>query len=574
MRINLNRIRWMNLLSYGNAFTELDFTETKTTLLIGKNGGGKSTMIDALNFALFNKPYRPVKRQELVNTITGKDTMIEIEFDTPQHQYLVRRGIAPSVFEIYRDGDLVQPPADAREYQAHLEQVLGMAQKTFEQIVMLGSTNYVPFMRLKPADRRAVVEDLLDVQVFSVMGSLLKSEVDANKAAMAQAEEDLRHALKMLEVVSTHRDSALADIEQMIEEKIALMKQAEAEIEQMGALAAEKNQEAANLKELKETVKNISAEISTATSDNDALKWQLQGLTKELKFLEEHQDCPTCGQKIDLQYREYKENTLTTDILALKKQVEEGLSKISELRERLHGANEAVLVAQKASDAVKNLVARAKERKRYIDALEQDITSLRQKLNETSGAETGEVMKVENEITAIRTRQGELREHQEVIRAAQSLLKDGGVRAKVVRQYIPILNRLINKYLAALDFFVDFNLDEEFNETIRSRFRDTLSYDAFSEGEKLRINLAILFAWRALARLRSSAHVNVLVMDEILDGSLDAAGADEFIKVLLELPKDEHIFVISHRGDQLTDKFDRTLIFHKEQNFSQMLEYQ
>jgi len=559
--IKLKTIRWMNFLSTGNEFIEIDLTVAKTTLFIGTNGDGKSTMIDALSFVLFNKPFRKITRPQMVNSITNKELLVECEFTTAAHSYVVRRGVKPNVFEVWRDGVLVEPPADLREHQDWLEaHVLHMNHRAFTQIVVLSNDGYTPFMKLPAQARREVIEELLDIGVFSTMNTLLKEKVDANKSARIENDADLAQVDVALEMNRRHVESLRVDNEKTIREIEAKADAVSLEMDEMRKVAESKHEQASLLRDkLKHEPELVAAERDSRAA-MDRAQWKYQGLKKEMDFLQHSSECPACKQGLDPVFKDTRIMALRIEMSAAET---EGISAggrthdlYCQIEDMKHWRNEM----RGIESEIAKIVAIALEKSRFIEQTKIEIAKLRKRSEVIS---TGDDITVE--LTAKRdavmaTRARVLAET-EVLSAAASLLKDGGVKARVVRQYIPVLNSLVAKYLAALDFFVDFRLDENFNETIKSRYRDEFTYESFSAGQKCRINLALLFAWRAVARLRNSVHCDLLVLDEILDGSLDAVGAEDFIKILGTLTENEHVFVISHRGDQLIDKFDRALEF-------------
>jgi Kyanoviridae SbcC-like subunit of palindrome specific endonuclease len=566
--IKFSKIRWMNLLSTGNDFMEIELDRSRTTLMVGENGAGKSTVLDALSFALFNKPFRKVNRGQLVNSITNKNLLVECEFSTRAHSYLVRRGAKPNVFEIYRDDKLVEPPADARDYQQMLERdVLKLNHKSFTQVVMLGSANFTPFMRLTAAQRREVIEDLLDIQVFSVMATLLRERNSTVATSEVKNNTELRDVTARLETSERHVTAALQDNEAVIVQKQQTIANIEVGLQEKSAQAHEWQTKVDKASSEMQRLDSVVEERQRLYQEAMNLVRDFMRHEETLRFLAEHGNCPQCKQVIGPDVVE--DARLVVETTRLKKieidmmiaATDNGIARrTEEEKRRVEGvAHIGTLLNQARHDMCD------------VERLKREVVSLSQK-NEVVKNAGGVLDDLRARMEELLSARDRILREQATCAAATVMLRDGGVRAMIVRQYVPVLNALINKYLAALDFFVDFRIDEEFNEIIKSRFRDEFSYESFSEGEKLRIDLALLFSWRAVARMRSSTSVNILVMDEILDGSLDAAGADEFMKVLAALAPDEHVFVISHRGDQLADKFDRVLKFEKTRNFSRMEE--
>lgn len=563
----------MNMLSTGNEWTEVDLSRARTTLLIGMNGSGKSTLIDALSLALFNRPFRKITRPQMVNSITCRNLLVEVEFSSGAHEYTVRRGIKPNVFEIWRDGALVPSPADSRDYQEYLEQqVLRFNHRAFTQVVVLGSASYVHFMQLPAQARREVIEELLDIGVFSTMNSLLKERVDANRTAVAANDAALRDVDARAEVNRRHLENMRQDNESLISEKLREVSELECRARELRAAAV------VNERDHVSRLRNeLSREDELRRAEADALsalsahKWSAQSLQRERELIEHESSCPECKQAISDDYRVTRLGSIRADLESIAERARGEAERVERARAALRGLAETRGLLESALAEDQRLRSEARENASVIGRLTADIEKLRSR---------SDVMASGNDIAAeldarrasILGERASLLREAEVISAASSLLKDGGVKARVVKQYLPVLNSFIAKYLASLDFFVDFRLDENFGEVIKSRYRDEFSYESFSEGEKCRINLALLFAWRAVARMRNSVHCNLLVLDEILDGSLDAVGAEEFIKILGAVTEDENVFVISHRGEQLIDKFERALVFDKVKNFSTVSE--
>lgn len=566
----LEKVRWQNLLSYGNSFTEVVLNESLMTLVMGENGAGKTTMLEALSFALFNKTFRKINRSEMINSITGKGLLVEVEFSTPQHKWLVRRGIKPNVFEVYRDGALVPAPADLRDYQEWLETgVLGMTHRTFGQVVVL-SSSHVPFMELRAHERREVVESLLDIDVYSKMNSLLRDKIVAHEQALREAAEALRVVESKIELNARHLQSLRQDALALIEQRRATIEEARVELNQLATDARTKYETALEREAGREALNQTRADVARRDARLEALKTRARSLDAELRFLESSDECPTCRQGIGEEHKHRRRADIESEVADIKQQAASIASELSVLREAESSQAARLEEARLIKAEVERMGAIAREKQRFIDHLEEEVARLEKRSDVVSAGEDV-TAQLEAERERVRSRLVELSEQDEVFATASALLKDGGVKAAVLRQYMPTLNALVAKYLAALDFFVEFTLDENFEATVRSRYRDNFSWDNFSAGEKCRLNLALLFAWRALARLRNSLTCNLLVADEVLDSSLDALGAEDFMKIVATL-EGENVFVISHRGDQIGDKFERVLEFRKHKNFSQMIE--
>lgn len=567
--ILFKKIRWKNLLSTGNIFTELDLLENKTTLIVGENGAGKSTILDALSFGLFNKPFRKINKPQLLNSITKKDLVVEIEFQINQNNYKVVRGIKPNIFELYRDGKLLNQDAAARDYQEVLEkQILKINHKSFCQVVVLGSASFVPFMQLPAQSRREIIEDLLDLQIFTSMNSLLKDKVQINASLIKDCEADKKVLKSNLDLLTKHMESMQTNNEKLIEEKegkilstVDLIEQATTEIDDI------KNQSDI-LREKLSDQHTMKSKLQKLDNLKVQLKSKIDNASKTINFFHDNDNCPTCKQGID---HEFKEQTIETKSNQIS-EVQDGLVKLeSERKKVLDKLEEYSKINNDLHDLnlkMSQLNTKISGWNDNIREWKKDIQSIREKSQKSQNIQ--DIEKTKEDLKKLEVTFNELHEEKNVLATAASILKDGGIKAKIIKQYIPIINKFINKYLTAMDFFVNFELNEQFDETIKSRFRDEFSYASFSEGEKMRINLAILFTWRAISKLRNSINTNLLIMDEVFDSSLDSNGTDEFLKILQSLTADTNTFIISHKTDQLYDKFEKVVKFEKHKNFSKM----
>lgn len=566
--IHFKKLRYKNILSTGNAWTELQLDSHDTTLIVGDNGAGKSTMLDALSFVLYGKPFRKINKPQLLNSINQKDLVVEVEFAVGGKNYLVKRGIKPSIFEIWSNDKLLNQDAAARDYQAFLEDnVLKLNYKSFGQVVVLGSSTFVPFMQLPAKSRRDVIEDLLDIQIFTTMNTLLKDRVSTNKENLAEIKYTIDLTKNKIDSAKTHtesirelKESQIKKIKSKLKEQIGYVEKEETEINK---LSDEVDDLLSKITD-KEKMEKKFSEINDLMRDLENKK---RTLTKNLTFYNNHDNCPTCKQGIE---HDFKSSVLTdsndkiVNIEAAKNQLSNKSEGVEARLSEINGIESSIsTISMKISEhrANKKMAMNACKslQKELVDA-ERDI--------ETVDDET--IKAFENDLKKSMEQQKELTEEREVLATVGAMLKDGGIKTRIIKQYVPIMNKLINKYLAAMDFFVQFELDESFNETIKSRFRDAFSYSSFSEGEKLRIDLSLLFTWRAVSKLRNSVSTNLLIMDEIMDSSLDNNGTDEFLKIIKDLTGDANVFIISHKGDQIQDKFDRTIRFKKVKNFSSM----
>lgn len=561
-------VRWKNFLSTGNLFTEIPLNANKNTLIIGENGAGKSTILDAISFGLFNKPFRKINKPQLLNTITGRDLLVEIEFSIGKDEYKVIRGIKPNLCEIYVNHVLLNQDASSRDYQEVLENsILHMNHKTFCQVVVLGSASYVPFMQLPAAQRREIIEDLLDLNIFTSMNSLLKEKVAAN----AQEINEVNHNKNLINTKISLIEEHLESLSETTETRLKDAEQALAESkEEYMNLISERQIIETVTSELELEVTNAKAVEKRKNKINEAkikIESKLEDLTKRDKFFHDTENCPTCKQNIDQDHKnkiveenKAKQEEYMTAITKAKEElsnIDKQLKKFTKLREEIQTNN---IELSQLNVKIQNVNYQTKR-------LENEIEKLQTEKNQLDASK---IVELEAELAVLETKYTTLHEDKNVLAAASLILKDGGIKSKIIKQYVPIINKLINKYLSAMDFFVQFELNEQFEEKIKSRFRDDFSYWSFSEGEKMRINLAVLFTWRTVSKQRNSVSTNLLIMDEVFDSSLDMSGTEEFMKILNSLTNDTNTFIISHRTGQMYDKFEKVIKFTKVSNFSKI----
>lgn len=569
--IIFRKVRWKNLLSTGNHFSEIDLDKTDKTLIVGSNGSGKSTLLDALCFGLFGKPFRSIPKGNLTNSINGKNLLVEVEFDTNNKSYKVIRGIKPNIFEIYIDDELVDQEAAVRDYQEQLEKfVLKMNYKSFTQIVVLGSASFTPFMQLSNKDRRDIIEDLLDIQIFSVMNKLTKDKLTSNKDML----NDKRHNIQLTQQQYNFEEKRIQDLKQNNDEKI---KEYETDI----------STNETNISNLTKEIENIGLQVSTLQEIVDKrietekrvkqfnklesqIETNLSKYKKDVDFFEHNDNCPTCRQHIEQAFKEGEIITLKEKINECDHGLDELDKKILEEQTKLNEISDKQKDIQKLQIKIATNNTSITEINRYIARVRKDIEELQNK-ETISNEEEQKLKELKQEIETKEKEFKELLDEKTYYEVASSLLKDTGIKTRIIKQYLPVINRLVNSYLGKLDFFVNFNLDETFKETIKSRFRDEFQYNNFSQGEKQRIDMALMLTWRAVARLKNSTNTNLLILDETFDSSLDATGVDELIKILHSLD-DVNIFVISHKGDILQDKFESVIKFEKVKNFSRIIQ--
>jgi DNA repair exonuclease SbcCD ATPase subunit len=564
-------IRWQNFLSTGNQFTEIKLNRSKSTLVVGENGAGKSTMLDALSFALYGKPFRNINKPQLVNSITQKNCLVECEFSIGSKEYKIRRGQRPEVFEIYCNGGLINQSPNIKEYQELLETtILKMNHKSFGQIVVLGSANFIPFMQLPAHTRREVIEDLLDIQIFSVMNSLLKEKVVANKNEILNSEHEIDLIENKIEMQEKNIKSLKLNNEELIGQKQELIDVTKVKISEANVVVANISAQINTLKQTIADKTKVETKKQKVLELEKKLEDRIRAIRKEVKFFEENDNCPTCKQGIHEEFKCEKLNSRNEQLT----QVNGGLTELSKeftiLESRLAEISSVNSEIEKLNREITENNNKISSWNESISTLNDEIEKIRNN-TKVIDANNVEIEKLQTELKSKVSSLEGLHQEKKIQDVASVLLKDSGIKTKIIRQYVPIMNKLINKYLASMDFFVQFELNENFKETIKSRFRDEFSYDSFSEGEKMRIDLSLLFTWRSIAKMRNSASTNLLIMDEVFDSSLDATGTDEFLKILESLTADTNVFIISHKGDQLYDKFHSVIKFVKHQNFSRMV---
>ena len=568
--IYFKTIRYKNFLSTGNSFTEVELNKNNTTLIVGENGAGKSTILDALSFALYNKPFRKVNKPQLLNSINKKDLIVELEFEIGPSMYKIIRGLKPNIFEMYSNNKLLSQDAASRDYQDVLEkQILKLNHKSFCQVVVLGSASFVPFMQLTAASRREVIEDLLDIQIFSTMNSLLKEKINTNNSTIMEVEYQYDLTSEKIKMQHEHIIALQKNNEEQIEKYRQELKQITDRIDAEKIQVDDTEQQILALSQQVEDQEQVNSKQNKLQVLEGQLNDKLSKLEKEINFFNSHDNCPTCKQGIDDTFKcetvSTKQNQFqeTTDgIDQIRKEIQKIQKRIAEIASVLSQISTSNIQKITHLNNITGLVQQCKK-------IAKDISELQTKSDDFI-INDDRMKELELLIDQQVEQKSDLLKDKEAYTIASVILKDNGIKARIIKQYIPVINKLINKYLSAMDFFVQFELDENFDETIKSRFRDEFSYASFSEGEKMRINLAILFTWRAIAKLRNSASTNLLIMDEVLDGSLDSNGTDEFLKILNNLTQDTNTFIISHKVDQLVDKFSNVIKFAKIKNFSQV----
>lgn len=565
--IHFSKIRWKNLLSTGSAFTEILLDKSPNTVIVGDNGAGKSTILDALCFALFGKPFRKIKKDQLVNTINGRDMLVELEFTFGGKDARVVRGAKPNKFEIYVDGQLIDQTASAKDYQDYLERnVLRMNMKTFTQVVILGSSSFVPFMQLPAGIRREVIEDLLDIQLFSLMSSLLKDKIQANDYALYTSSESIKTLERMID---TERSRARHE-EDAISHKLSDLREKEATA---AALVTENEERVSTIEAevLRLSESSSSESVRKKLSRMDELLSDLTKKTRRVEkrrdFFRDNDECLTCSQAISDDFKKSKIVEADAELVKLDK----ASTDLSDMRAGLLSELNSL---KALADEMARCSRIANEARQELGIRRTDLSHIRKQIDEIQNREStfsrDNLENLVRELDKARVDREVLLKKQSMYSTASMMLRDGGIKAKIIRQYIPIINQLVNKYLAAMDFFVKFELNETFEERILSRHRDDFTYDSFSEGEKMRIDLALLFTWRSIARAKNSISTNILILDEVFDASLDGAGCDEFLKLIHTL-ENTNVFVISHKGDVLIDKFRSQIKFEKSGNYSRMV---
>ena len=563
-------VRWKNLLSTGNYFTEIKLDSNANTLVVGENGSGKSTMLDALCFGLFGKAFRNVNKPQLINSINGKDCVVEIELDCNNKSYKIIRGIKPNVFEIYQNGDLLNQDAAIRDYQEYLEKfILKMNYKSFTQIVILGSASFVPFMQLSTSDRRNIIEDLLDIQIFSTMNSLVKDKLSTNKDATGTKKYDIDLTKQKYDLEKKHVD----ELKQNNDDKV---KEYESEILNSNQTIQALHAEIANASgqvEVYSTDVALQTETEVKVKKLGKLESQIESnlskFQKDISFFQHNDDCPTCRQSIATEFKEGQIQSLQTKTTQCEVGLKDLEAKLLDEQAKLNKIADTQKTIQRLQIQIATKNTSIVEVNKYIVKIEKEILALKVTKGSTQLQET-QLLELASQLTQLELDLKLLIEEKTYYEAATSLLRDTGIKTKIIKQYLPIINKLVNKYLSSLDFFVNFNLGESFKETIKSRHRDDFSYHNFSEGEKQRIDMALMLTWRAVAKLKNSSNTNLLILDETFDSSLDTTGTEELMKILHML-EGVNLFVISHKGDILQDKFLNVIRFGKEKNFSRIL---
>ena len=568
--IVFKKVRYKNFLSTGQQFIEIQLDRSSKTLVVGENGAGKSTMLDALCFGLFQRAFRNIKKDQMVNSINEKDCVVEVEFVIGQNQYKIVRGIKPNIFEIWCNDVMLNQDAAVRDYQKHLEQtILKLNFRSFTQVVILGNASFVPFMQLRARHRREVVEEILDIEIFSKMNLMFREKQKLQDEVIKQSDFNCQLIDGKIESQKKHIEDMSGNNQQLIDKKQIEIQQAQTDIDNyqldIDRVTTEKTA--------------LQSEILDETKINNKYK-QLHNLEaklentcskhkKDLGFFQTHNDCPTCQQEIDEAFKTTMQSKKAEKIQELEIALGQIEKDITSTETRLSKINEIMVTIREKELLINRYETSISEIKKYMTIKQNEIDELSDD-KFTTGVATGQLTQLQEQLTEADTVKIKYREEKNYLDTARYLMQDTGIKTKIIKQYLPIMNQLINKNLADMDFFVNFTLDDGFKETIKSRHRDVFNYHSFSEGEKLRIDLSILFTWREIAKMKNSMNTNLLILDEIFDSSLDASGTDEFMRILTNKLAKENVFVISHKGDTLLDKFPSILKFEKYKNFTRM----
>jgi DNA repair exonuclease SbcCD ATPase subunit len=565
--IIFKKVRWKNLLSTGNNFTEIDLNTNHSTILLGPSGSGKSTLLDAISFGLFNRPFRNVNKNQLVNTINQKNCLVEIEFSVGTQNFLIKRGIKPSIFEIICDGVLINQDSHTKDYQQYLErQILKFNFKAFTQIIVLGASNFTPFMQLKPSDRRVIIEGLLDIEIFSVMNNLLKQKVSTLKTSV----QDNDFALSLMKEKIEMQSKYISDISNSKQEKIKEnLDIIEKNKEQMELILQNNTELQTKISELNSKLdfkEEVISQIDKIKDIKNKLDANIKKTKKDIAFYQDNDNCPTCKQNIPEEFK-------LVEIQNKNKKITEWGTGLEDVESTMNKFLSKLEQAKIIEDDIDNINTQIIKNNSMIDGINQFIKKIAKdtldiKSTKTSEEHEDKLNQLNEELKNIEVKREQYSIQRNVQELATTLLKDGGVKARIIKQYLPLINKHTNIFLNAMNFFVTFNLDEEFNELIKSRNRDDFAYENFSEGEKQRIDLALLFTWRTIAKMKNSVNTNLLIMDEVLDSYLDVSATENVLQLLnSDMFKDANIFVISHK-DTISDKFNKTIRFTKTKNFS------
>ena len=568
--ITFKYVRWRNFLSTGNNFTEIQLDRNSTTLIIGENGAGKSTVLDALCFGLFGKPFRSINKSQLINTVNMSGALVEVEFNIGSKKIKVIRGIKPNLFEIYINGKMYNQDANVRDYQKYLEQqILKLNYRSFTQVVILGSSTFIPFMQLKSRHRREVVEEILDIQIFSLMNMLLKQKLKVNADDIRDVEYQTSLTSEKVDLQDKYIDEMEKNKDKLLGEKIKLQKSNQEEIHKRLAKIGDFEFEIKTLMKKINDADSVKSKYQKLQSIKSTLNEKHRAHSSTINFFETNEDCPTCQQHISKLFKD--------DILKKKRKDTDKISQgLSELKDELAKYKERQESIIKVANNIRELEVQIAKDNESILQLEKFNSTLQSEINQLEHADVNKndyekLGELKSSLINLEEQKIKLIEDKTYSETARNMLQDTGIKTKIIKQYLPIMNKLINTYLTSMEFYVNFTLDENFEETIKSRYRDEFSYTSFSEGEKMRIDLALLFTWRAVAKMKNSANTNLLILDEIFDSSLDGTGTDEFLKILNTLG-DENVFVISHKQDALADKFRSTIKFSKIKNFSHVVD--
>ena len=566
--IIFKHVRWKNFLSTGNNFTEIQLDRSTTTLIVGENGAGKSTVLDALCFGLFNKPFRNISKKQLVNSVNTGASVVEVEFSIGTKEVKVVRGIKPNIFEVWVNGNMINQDANARDYQKHLEQqIMGLNYRSFTQVVILGSSTFVPFMQLPTKARREVVEDILDIKIFSLMNFLLKNKTKE----LNDETRDVAYKFEMTKEKITLQEKF---INQVVNNKSEIIAESQQKVSDNDATIKTRKEDIVGLEQDKDELyydaqerARLEGKITKLGKTEAALQNRINSHARQIKFFKDNDECPTCEQSIT-------DDTKQTQIATRTKKVgeiNEGIQQLENLETAEKSKLDVIITnletIRKHDVEIAKIRATITEMEKYNVKLRSDIQTYEN--GSISDEDKEKLAKLKGQLELVEEQRSKLTEDKFYVDVAKNLLQDSGIKTKIIKQYLPIMNKLVNTYLSSMDFFVNFNIDENFNETIKSRFRDEFSYASFSEGEKMRIDLALLFTWRAIAKMKNSTNTNLLILDEIFDSSLDGTGTDDFLKILDSF-SDQNVFVISHKQDMLFDKFRSIIKFEKVKNFSRI----